>query len=90
MDAVREEFTDADGVLRDWRGEPIDWQPGQPRKGIWDMGHRPGHQYRDVWRSYVNGDMTPQQFVDWYNEPKNYRVEFSSKNRGHKDENQGS
>ena len=90
VDTVREEFTDADGVLRDWRGEPIDWQPGQPRKDIWDMGHRPGHQYRDVWRRYVNGEMTKKQFLDWYNEPKHYRVEFSSKNRGHKDENQGS
>ncbi len=86
VDAVREAFTDADGVLRDWRGKPIDWQPGQPRKGIWDMGHKPGHKYSDVWRSYVNGEMTPQQFLDWYNEPKNYRVEFSSRNRGHYDE----
>ena len=86
VDTVREEFTDADGVLRDWRGKPVDWQPGQPRAGIWDMGHKPGHKYSDVWRSYVNGEMTPQQFLDWYNEPKNYRVEFSSRNRAHIDE----
>lgn len=86
VDKVREEFTDADGVLHDWRGKPVDWQPGQPRAGIWDMGHKPGHKYSDVWRSYVNGEMTPQQFLDWYNEPKNYRVEFSSRNRAHIDE----
>ena len=86
MDKVREAFTDADGVLRDWRGKPIDWQPGQPRAGIWGMWHKPGHKYSDVWRSYVNGEMTPQQFLDWYIEPKNYRVEFSSRNRGHYDE----
>ena len=86
VDKVRDEFTDADGVLHDWRGKPVDWQPGQPRAGIWDMGHKPGHKYSDVWRSYVNGEMTPQQFLDWYNEPKNYRVEFSSRNRGHYDE----
>ena len=86
VDKVREKFTDADGVLHDWRGKPVDWQPGQPRAGIWDMGHKPGHKYSDVWRSYVNGEMTPQQFLDWYNKPKNYRVEFSSRNRAHIDE----
>lgn len=86
VDKVRKEFTDADGVLHDWRGKPVDWQPGQPRAGIWDMGHKPGHKYSDVWRSYVNGEMTPQQFLNWYNEPKNYRVEFSSRNRAHIDE----
>lgn len=86
VDKVRKEFTDADGVLHDWRGKPVDWQPGQPRAGIWDMGHKPGHKYSDVWRSYVNGEMTPQQFLDWYNKPKNYRVEFSSRNRAHIDE----
>ena len=86
VDKVRKEFTDADGVLHDWRGKPVDWQPGQPRAGIWDMGHKPGHKYSDVWRSYVNGEITPQQFLDWYNKPKNYRVEFSSRNRAHIDE----
>lgn len=86
VDKVRETFTDADGVLHDWRGKPVDWQPGQPRAGIWDMGHKPGHKYSDVWRSYINGEMTPQQFLDWYNEPQNYRVEFSSRNRAHIDE----
>lgn len=86
VDKVRDEFTDADGVLHDWRGKPVDWQPGQPRAGIWDMGHKPGHKYSDVWRSYINGEMTPQQFLDWHNKPKNYRVEFSSRNRAHIDE----
>lgn len=86
VDKVRDEFTDADGVLHDWRGKPVDWQPGQPRAGIWDMGHKPGHKYSDVWRSYINGEMTPQQFLDWYNKPKSYRVEFSSRNRAHIDE----
>ena len=86
VDKVRETFTDADGVLHDWRGKPVDWQPGQPRAGIWDMGHKPGHKYSDIWRSYVNGEMTPKEFLDWYNEPQNYRVEFSSRNRAHIDE----
>ena len=86
VDKVRETFTDADGVLHDWRGKPVDWQPGQPRAGIWDMGHKSGHKYSDIWRSYVNGEMTPKEFLNWYNEPQNYRVEFSSRNRAHIDE----
>lgn len=54
VDKVRDEFTDADGVLHDWRGKPVDWQPGQPRAGIWDMGHKPGHKYSDVWLSLIH------------------------------------
>ena len=40
MDKVRDEFTDADGVLHDWRGKPVD-AAGQPRAGIWDRGISP-------------------------------------------------
>ena len=86
VDKVVKKFTDSDGVLRDWRGEAIDWKPGQPRKNIWDMGHIPGEKYSDVWRSYVNGEMTPAEFRDWYNTASNYRVEFSSRNRARIDE----
>jgi len=67
VDKVREAFTDADGVLRDSRGKPIDWQPGQPRKGIWDMGHRHGKKYHEWWLHYINGEMTTAEFRDWYN-----------------------
>ena len=33
-------------------------------------------KYSDVWRSYVNDEMTPAEFRDWYNTAGNYRVEF--------------
>lgn len=60
----------------------IIWTPGTPRKGVWDMGHVPDQQYRDVWRRYINGEMTPKEFRDWYNDPVNYRPELPGPNRG--------
>ena len=43
-------------------------------------------KYSDVWRSYVNDEMTPAEFRDWYNTMGDYRVEFSSRNRARIDE----
>ena len=43
-------------------------------------------KYSDVWRSYVNDEMTPAEFRDWHNTAGNYRVEFSSRNRARIDE----
>lgn len=38
----------------------------------------------DRWLEYINGDMTPAQFREWYNKPKHYRVEHPTTNRSHK------
>ncbi|WP_196716991.1 HNH/ENDO VII family nuclease [Actinomyces trachealis] len=75
-DYVRDPFSD----------KRIDWNPGEPRNGVWDMGHVPTQQYREVWRKYVNGEMTPKEFRDWYNAPEHYRPELPSSNRSHKAE----
>ena len=32
----------------------------------------------------MNGEMTTKEFVDWYNDPSNYRPEIPSNNRNHK------
>ena len=48
------------------------------------MGHKPGQKYHDKWLEYINGDMTPAQFREWYNKPKHYRVEHPTTNRSHK------
>jgi hypothetical protein len=65
-------------------GARIDWTPGQPRKGVWDMGHIPQEKYHDMWLDYVDGKLTPAEFRDWYNRPENYRPELPANNRGHK------
>ena len=76
-----------DGKVRDPLTDTVmEWEPGQPRKGVWDMGHRPGHKYSDMHELYLKGEMTPQEFRDWYNDPANYRPELPSSNRSHRAE----
>ena len=73
-----------DGLVRDPNtGDVINWSPGQSRKDIWDMGHVPGQKYYDMYQKYIQGEMTPKQFRDWYNNPNNYRPEIPRNNRGH-------
>jgi len=73
-----------DGTVLDPAGRVIEWTPGTSRRGVWDMGHKPGQKYHDKWLEYINGDMTPAQFREWYNKPKHYRVEHPTTNRSHK------
>jgi hypothetical protein len=74
-----------DGIVRDpHTDEVIDWKPGEPRKGVWDMGHVPGQKYSEMHQRYVDGELTPQQFRDWYNNPDHYVPETPSANRSHK------
>lgn len=48
------------------------------------MGHVPDQKYDDVWQRYKDGEMTPAEFRDWYNNPDHYRPELPSNNRSHK------
>lgn len=84
VDDVWENAKGPDGVVRDPTGTPIEWTPGTPRSGVWDMGHVPGAKYHDMWQEYVDGNLTPAEFRDWYNDPANYRPELPGTNRGHK------
>jgi len=34
-------------------------------------------------KAYLDGDLTPAEFRDWYNDPNNYRPELPGNNRGH-------
>jgi len=62
----------------------IHWKPKQPRKGVWDLGHKPNAKYSVYHQYYLDGDLTPAEFRDWYNNPENYRPELPGSNRGHK------
>ena len=80
-----ENAKDPDGLVRDQNtGEVINWTPGQSRKGVWDMGHIPEAKYSEMHEAYMNGELTTKEFVDWYNDPANYRPELPSNNRSHK------
>ncbi len=85
VETVWENAKDPDGFVRDPNtGEIINWNPGESRKGVWDMGHIPGEKYSVVHERYMRGEMTKKEFVDWYNDPDNYQPELPHNNRGHK------
>ena len=54
------------------------------RDRVWDMGHIPEAKYSEMHEAYMNGELTTKEFVDWYNDPANYRLELPSNNRSHK------
>ena len=85
VEEVWENAKGPDGLVRDPNtGDIINWTPGQSRKGVWDMGHIPEAKYSEMHEAYMNGELTTKEFVDWYNDPANYRPELPSNNRSHK------
>ena len=67
-----------------WRS--VKWKPGQNRSGKWDMGHEAGHEYRKTHKDYMNGDISKDEFLEEYTNPKNYKVEDPKRNQSHIDE----
>ena len=49
----------------------------------WDMGHKPGHEFRKHQQSADDRKITRKQFLDEYNNPNNYRPELPESNRSH-------
>ncbi|MGO1561942.1 hypothetical protein CZ771_06400 [Actinomycetales bacterium JB111] len=87
VEEVWENAKGPDGLVRDPNtGEVIDWQPGDPRNGVWDMGHVPEQEYWRYHQEYMAGNMTRQEFLDWYNDPAHYQPETPSSNRGRQNE----
>ncbi|SHX42915.1 Uncharacterised protein [Mycobacteroides abscessus subsp. massiliense] len=64
----------------------VQWEPGMPRKEVWDMGHVPGSEYRYLKELYMSGQITHDQFMAEVKNPNNYRVEDWLRNRSHVDE----
>lgn len=67
-----------------WRS--VKWEPGDSRRGKWDMGHRAGDEYRKLYKKYMDGEISKKQFLEEYQEPANYQVEDPGRNRSHQDE----
>lgn len=55
----------------------------------WDMGHRPGYEFRKHQESARRRGISRKQFLDEYNNPDHYRPETPSFNRSHKGELKG-
>ena len=52
----------------------------------WDMGHKPGYEFRKHQQSAENRGISRKQFLDEYNNTEHYRPELPSSNRSHKGE----
>jgi hypothetical protein len=48
-----------------------------------DYYELPEQRYSLVHREYMAGEMTRQEFLDWYNNPEHYRPELPKNNRSH-------
>lgn len=93
VDDVWENAKNADGEVwvqnRDGDWYEVTWQPGQSRKGVWDMGHVPGEEYRRLHDDYMSHRISKEDFLERYRDADNYRVEDPLRNQSHDDEDHG-
>ena len=67
-----------DGIVHDPKtGRPM--SKDEP----WDMGHKPGYEFRKHRASARERGITRKQFLDEHNNPSHYRPELPSSNRSH-------
>jgi len=64
-------------------GELLEWDPDMSRAGQWDMGHKPGFEYRKLHQDYMDGKINYDEFMYEYRNPDNYWPESPSANRSH-------
>lgn len=65
----------------------IEWNPGEPRNGLWDMGHIPTEKYATALDNYLRYEKDPEAFARWFKTAHNYRAEDPGLNRSHIAEN---
>lgn len=53
----------------------------------WDMGHKPGYEFKKHQESAAQRGISREKFIDEYNTPDHLRPELPSSNRSHKGEN---
>lgn len=80
-DKVWENAKDEHGRVRD----PVTGQYMSKDKP-WDMGHKPGYEFRKHQESARERGISREQFLNEYNNPDHYRPELPSSNRSHKGE----
>ncbi|TXD81157.1 hypothetical protein FUT89_19800, partial [Ralstonia pseudosolanacearum] len=49
----------------------------------WDMGHKPGYEFRKFKEKAAERNLTREEFLDEHNNPSHYRPELPSSNRSH-------
>ena len=85
---VKDNATVTDDIVETSNGKwrKIEWHPGEPRNGLWDMGHKPGSEYDTLREQYLSGEMSTEEFIEKYRNSKNYEVQDPGRNRSHVDE----
>jgi hypothetical protein len=70
------------GEVRDpHTGELLEWNPSISRNGQWDMGHVYGENYSAKHAQLMRGELTWEEFSDWYHDPLNYQPQSVPSNR---------
>ena len=77
-DEVWNNATGSDGIVRD----PLTQKPLNIEEP-WDMGHKPGYEFKKHQQSAADREISRKQFLDEHNNPSHYRPELPSSNRGH-------
>lgn len=79
-DQVWEAARGSDGMVRSPGGQIMN--SSEP----WDMGHKPGYEFRKHQQSAIQRGISRKAFLDEYNDPTHYRPEPPSYNRSHRGE----
>ncbi len=77
-DEVWDNAKDSDGIVRD----PLTQKPLNVDEP-WDMGHKPGYEFKKHQQSAAEREISRKQFLDEHNNPSHYRPELPSSNRSH-------
>jgi HNH/ENDO VII superfamily nuclease with conserved GHE residues len=78
---VYDENKGADGAVRDPKTQG-EIKPDD----TWDMGHKPGYEFRKHQDSAAQREIDRKQFLDEHNNPNHYRPETPNTNRSHTEE----
>jgi RHS repeat-associated protein len=71
------------GAAKTPDGKFIDPNTGKVIEGKYDLGHKPGHEFRREKAKAEAEGLTQKQFNDRMNDPKKYQIEDPCSNRGH-------
>jgi hypothetical protein len=61
----------------------LSWDTTKSRADQWHMGHKPGHEYKDLARDYKKGKISWKDLLDEYNNTSHYHPEDPVANMSH-------
>ena len=64
-------------------GEELFWDRSRNRNGQWDMGYT-GKTHEEYKQDFIRREISYKEYLDAYNDPRNYRPESPSANRSRK------